>query len=388
MSENTRIGGSILATWTLTLITVCLRYFARTLSKAGFWYDDWLIVPATVLATAICFILAFWMTDQGLGQPMGDESPYQEGLLLHAIFIIEICWGVVIWIVKYSILAFYWRLFSASRRSTRIIIWTLAAFVTCWGISVVLLTIFQCVPVGSIWSITDGARKCYYDNFQLFVGLSIPHILTDVVLLGIPVPLIWNLHLYRSRKVVLTAVFALGIFVTAVSIVRLTYLLNFRNEEDYLTFSHVNIFIWTSVEVNVSIICACLPSLGPILPFVSEKLKLLRNRKSTHKRGSQLLMDILPARKPASSPILPLSRKQSWSDGPNPMLDSSTIVEMEAKNPRAPELDAEAPGPHILEIGTLEPVLKMESRRSTAELEGWSRHIPELEGGHGHAVEL
>lgn len=48
MSENTRIGGSILATWTLTLITVCLRYFARTLSKAGFWYDDWLIVPATV----------------------------------------------------------------------------------------------------------------------------------------------------------------------------------------------------------------------------------------------------------------------------------------------------------------------------------------------------
>lgn len=43
--------------------------------------------------------------------------------------------------------------------------------------------------------------------------------------------------------------------VTAVSIVRLTYLLNFRNEEDYLTFSHVNIFIWTSVEVNISIIC-------------------------------------------------------------------------------------------------------------------------------------
>ena len=90
-------------------------------------------------------------------------------------------------------------------------------------------------------------------------------------------------------------------------------------------------------------------------------------------------MDMLPARKPASSPFLPLSRKQSWSDGPNPMLDSSTIVEMEAKNPRAPELDAKAPGPHVLEIGTLEPVLKTESRRPTAELEGWSRHIPELE---------
>ena len=91
-------------------------------------------------------------------------------------------------------------------------------------------------------------------------------------------------------------------------------------------------------------------------------------------------MDMLPAKKPASSPVLPLSRKQSWSDGPNPMLDSTTITEMEAKNPRGPELDAEAPGPHILEIGTLEPVLRTQSHRCPAELEGWNRHIPELEG--------
>ena len=107
---------------------------------------------------------------------------------------------------------------------------------------------------------------------------------------------------------------------------------------------------------------------------------LLRNGRSTHKRGSQLLQDMLPARKPVSSLILPLSRKQSWSDGPNPMLDSATIIEMEAKNPRCPELDAKAPGPHILEIGALEPVLRTQSQRSPAEVEGWDRHIPELKG--------
>ena len=60
---------------------------------------------------------------------------------------------------------------------------------------------------------------------------------------------------------------------------------------------------------------------------------------------------------------------------------------MEANNPRAPELDAEAPGPHILEIGTLDPVLRMESQRPITELEGWIRHIPELEGERSNAVE-
>lgn len=52
-------------------------------------------------------------------------------------FITEICWAVVIWIVKYSILAFYWRLFSVNRRLTRVIIWALVAFVTLWGLAVV-----------------------------------------------------------------------------------------------------------------------------------------------------------------------------------------------------------------------------------------------------------
>ena len=54
-----------------------------------------------------------------------------------AVFITEICWIMVIWMVKYSILAAYWRLFSVNRRSVRIVIWTLTVLVTCWGVIVV-----------------------------------------------------------------------------------------------------------------------------------------------------------------------------------------------------------------------------------------------------------
>ena len=81
-------------------------------------------------------------------------------------------------------------------------------------------------------------------------------------------------------------------------------------------------------------------------------------------------MNMLPAEKSASPPVLPLSRKQTWNDGPHPMLDSSAIVEVEAENPRAPELEAEAPGPHLLEIETQESAAEMESQRQMVELEG------------------
>lgn len=52
------------------------------------------------------------------------------------------------------------------------------------------------------------------------------------------------------------------------------------------------------------------------------------------------------------------------------MLESSAAVEVEARNPRAPELNAEAPGPHILEIETVDPVLKMYAPRTMVELRG------------------
>lgn len=54
-NKNAQIKGSIIATWALAVIAVCLRLTARRLSKAGFLYDDWLMVPATVRIAHIDF---------------------------------------------------------------------------------------------------------------------------------------------------------------------------------------------------------------------------------------------------------------------------------------------------------------------------------------------
>ena len=88
-------------------------------------------------------------------------------------------------------------------------------------------------------------------------------------------------------------------------------------------------------------------------------------------------MDMLPARKAALSPVLPLSTRPSLNDI-NPMLDSSAIVEVEARNPPVPEVGADAPGPHIQEVETVERIREMDSRRSIAELEGRSGYATEL----------
>ena len=83
-------------------------------------------------------------------------------------------------------------------------------------------------------------------------------------------------------------------------------------------------------------------------------------------------MDMLPLRKSAPA-VPPISKKLSWSDGQHPMLDSSAVMEAEAKNPPVQELDAEAPGPQILEFETVETIIEMYSQSPVAELDGRSK---------------
>ena len=47
-SKSGPIRGSVLALWIYALLGLCLRFLARRLSKAGFWYDEWLLIPAMV----------------------------------------------------------------------------------------------------------------------------------------------------------------------------------------------------------------------------------------------------------------------------------------------------------------------------------------------------
>jgi len=46
--ESKDIIGAISATWALATIAIGLRFACRRLSRAGFWWDDWLMVPAYV----------------------------------------------------------------------------------------------------------------------------------------------------------------------------------------------------------------------------------------------------------------------------------------------------------------------------------------------------
>ena len=70
----------------------------------------------------------------------------------------------------------------------------------------VVATVFQCSPIDRNYS--EG--RCLNNTYWFFMGSSIPHIITDIALIGLPMPLIWKLQMRRSQKATLSFIFGMG----------------------------------------------------------------------------------------------------------------------------------------------------------------------------------
>lgn len=141
--------------------------------------------------------------------------------ILLATFAGEIVYTVGFTLVKLSIIALYRQLFPT--RLMLVSTTILAILVTMWGIALVLVSIFSCNPIRGFW---DHSIPSQCINSQwFFIGNSIPNILTDAVLLCLPMRDIWRIQLDRQSKVAVSVLFALGSFVIIASGLRIHFML-------------------------------------------------------------------------------------------------------------------------------------------------------------------
>ena len=107
---------------------------------------------------------------------------------------------------KISILLLYRRIFTT--RPFRIVTLAMGVVILAWCISSVLVTSFQCDPVAAVWNFNLEATCLDPVVFSLAIALT--GVLTDLIVLFLPLHMIWKLHLPIRQKIVLSMVFLLG----------------------------------------------------------------------------------------------------------------------------------------------------------------------------------
>lgn len=84
-----------------------------------------------------------------------------------------------------------------------------AAIVFLWGFGVIVISGATCIPFQKLWmpTIPGGCINLP----KLYYGSQIPNIVTDAIILVMPVKVVWNLHVSKTRKYLLLGIFTLGL---------------------------------------------------------------------------------------------------------------------------------------------------------------------------------
>lgn len=241
----------------LVTAVVGVRFSLRLSRRTGFWLDDWFILASMVFAWAMYAISVLTVEIGGNGTPFRinmatDPSMVWMGNLLKVIksirdhietkgeeentakslanqrlptqllYAAQIVYASAIMTAKFSILALYWRLFPTRFMKRGCVV--LAVLTLMWWLAGVLVDIFQCTPVRKAFDIdiTSVEGDCISQTGYC-LGMIIPNILMDVIILCLPTFEVSKLHLPRSQRAALASVFLLGAGVTSAGGIRMYY---------------------------------------------------------------------------------------------------------------------------------------------------------------------
>ena len=122
-------------------------------------------------------------------------------------FATQILFACSVTLTKLSILYFYHRIFPVQR--FLVICYLIAGVMIAWWLGLVFSIIFSCKPVQFFWDKTIHNGHCVNEN-SLAYGITAANIVTDIVVLVLPIPWLWRLQMQMSRKLAIIGMFLLG----------------------------------------------------------------------------------------------------------------------------------------------------------------------------------
>lgn len=197
--------------------------------------------------------------ENGWDRHQWDQQPqwFQSSELIS--WLIQLVYTITMALTKSSILVSFLRLipFGPMRWAT----YGTLVVVVLWGISLSFATIFSCHPVQGYWTFTN-TDHCTDEGIRLLV-ISVVNIVTDLVVIGIPMGAFWRLQIPIRQKIILFALLSLGLVATVASVVRTIFLAKAEVEYD-ITWNGYVIWIMTMIECSLALICPSVPSLRPL----------------------------------------------------------------------------------------------------------------------------
>lgn len=137
-----------------------------------------------------------------------ETQPEKITIFLKYLVAESIWYLATIWLAKLSICILYRRLFPA--RWVYILLCIIVFILIGTSIATVVALLAACRPFSANWGPPDVQQTYCIDKEPIFVWGTLPNVITDAILLVIPLPIVWKLHMATNLKLALTFTFLIG----------------------------------------------------------------------------------------------------------------------------------------------------------------------------------
>ncbi|KAI1179135.1 hypothetical protein F4777DRAFT_534454 [Nemania sp. FL0916] len=255
----------------ISIAAVVLRFKARKIQGQKLGPDDWTILISLILTLAqtadilVATQLGGLGTHSKLTSDGKSQNPQADVVFGKTGYVLEIITWPTVGITKISILLMYKRIFATRKFIT--MTWVLIGVVVAWTLSFTLAFTFSCIPIQSQWD--HSIEYSCINVVALFTTALVTDVVTDFLILILPIYKVWGLQMALGRKVPLIGIFLLGLLVSVVGLIRIRYLTlvwaippDSTNQD--VTWHYAPVWYWAIVEAHVGVLSACLPILRPI----------------------------------------------------------------------------------------------------------------------------
>ncbi|KAI1415431.1 hypothetical protein F5Y13DRAFT_187539 [Hypoxylon sp. FL1857] len=274
---NQLIVNSILAG--IAILFVAIRLYSRSLG-AGFGWDDGWVLVAVVLSLAL-YGEQVALRNMGEGYDFDPNSPVFPALAsnISIIFKVLFSFGIIYLLalasVKMSVLSFYQRTFSTE--SMRRAIWATMCLVFIWALAHTLAFIFVCKPTQAWWDTSAGTCG---NLIPIYASIVVLNIITDLIVMALPMYTIWHLQMRKTEKLALTLAFGLGIASIIVACIRLSAVFGYDATSNPTGTVGESAFLCV-LETFLALLCVNIPMMRPLIR------RWRRNQSTSRLEGSE-----------------------------------------------------------------------------------------------------
>ncbi|KAK3318323.1 hypothetical protein B0H66DRAFT_602918 [Apodospora peruviana] len=224
---------TLLVCWWITIfctVIILLRVTGRFVRTERLFTEDRVaalaLIPLFMRMGCVHFILLYGTNNAQLADAdLSDEDLHRKSIASGLVLLSRILYAATLWILKNAILEFFRRLNVSWERSYEVTLLLIRCTLLATFIAVVISDLAECRPFSHYWQVLpDPGGQCRQGYAQLLT-MAVCNVLTDLLLVFFPIPLIIRSQMTTKRKVQLVLLFSLSLGVVGVTIYRVPHII-------------------------------------------------------------------------------------------------------------------------------------------------------------------